>query len=79
MFQSVGANLIYLEITHKTLNIGRKCLHNIKFLSFQKVSHHHFHNVTKNEDILQRFYSTRPKIRIYLPSIRDDDAMVTTL
>ena len=31
--------------------------------------------MTKNEDILQRFYGIRPKIRIYLPSIRDDDAI----
>ena len=51
-----------------------------KVKSFQKVRHYYFHNVRqRTKDILQRSCSIRPKIRIYPPSIRDDDVMVTSL
>lgn len=33
----------------------------------------------RTKDILQRSCSIRPKIGIYLPSIKDDDVMVTSL
>ena len=76
--KSVRANLIYINQKNENLqNIGKTVWTNLDFLPIQNVRQYHFHDVANHEK-----NSPKESVDIkefYLPVIRWDVAMVTTL